>query len=82
MWSGRLSGGKFVVVLVNLDPGKAHNVTGTWSDALPGHVGPSASFAVRDVWGRKDLGVHEGGIALDVDPEDSRMLVLSPPHRS
>ena len=46
---------------------------------LPGHVEPSASFAVRDLWAQQDLGTHEGTIALAVGAEDSRMLTLSPP---
>jgi alpha-galactosidase len=76
VWSGRLSGGRFVVVLVNMDGKSAQNVTASWSDVLPGRPPPTAAFAVRDAWAREGLGIHTGSISLTVAPHDSRMLTL------
>ena len=80
VWSGRLSGGRFVIVLVNLDAAQMHTIVTSWCDVLPGHIEPGASFAVRDLWAQQDLGAYDGEIALAVGAEDSRMLVLSPPN--
>ena len=78
VWTGELSGGRYAVVLVNL------NHTDTvleleWAH-LPGSVPANTSMLVRDLWNTTggDLGAHTASIALMVRTHGCRMLVLKP----
>ena len=79
VWSGALAGDKYALVVVNLNSAQTKNVTIAWNSALPGgSVVATSSFVVRDLWNKVDLGTHAAGMTLEVEPHDSRMLMLAP----
>ena len=67
-----------MLVLVNMHQEDTQRVVATWNESLPGHVHPNASFAVRDVWSKSDMGAHVGSVTVEVQPQDSRMQAKSP----
>ena len=78
VWGGPLSGGDYAVLLLNRSPlinGSKHLITAHWGVlGLP--VGMKMS--VRDVMGRKDVGVRQGSITTYVAPHDVAFFRLSP----
>ena len=58
-----LSDGAYALALWNTG-GAAANVSAAWTLLSPSHTG--SSMTVRDIWNRRDLGVHEGGFSAMV----------------
>ena len=73
-----LSDGTFALALWNT-AATAANVSATWSDLRPDHTG--SSMNVRDIWHRRDLGVHTGGFSAMV-PGHGVTIVKATPGRS
>ena len=73
-WVGPLSGGRFAAALFNRSP-QADRITLEWA-AL--NATDSSRFAVRDIWGAKNLGVFHQEYGATVPPQATLYLILSP----
>ena len=76
VWGGPLSGGDFVVACLNRGSARARITAPFELLEVPG----ASEFAVRDLWTGKDLGVHKGALAVEVQPHDIEIFRLTPPH--
>ncbi|XP_065825986.1 probable alpha-galactosidase [Oscarella lobularis] len=75
VWGGPLSDNAFAAVLLNKDA-KPRNITVQWSDL---NFSSSASYSVRDLWQRKDMGTFtQNYTALDVPVHGVAMIKLTP----
>ena len=72
-----LSDGAFAVALLNTAASVA-NVSVSWGMLAPQHVG---GMAVRDLWGRRELGVHAGGYTATVAGHGVAVLKATPEQR-
>jgi alpha-galactosidase len=68
IWARPLADGTMAVALYNLGWSRTR-VQADWSD-----LGLSGPQSIRDLWQRKDLGIHNGSIAADV-PQHSAVLL-------
>ena len=76
-----LSDGSFAVALWNLGNATA-NVSVSWSDLGPGAwTGGTIAATVRDIWERRDLGVHESGYTAAVPGHGVAIIKATPKHR-
>jgi alpha-galactosidase len=73
-----LSDGAFAIVLWNTAATSA-NVSAAWKFLTPDHTG--ASMNVRDIWNRRDLGMHAGGFSTVV-PGHGVTIVKATPGRN
>lgn len=64
--------GDTVISITNFDGSAAHTAYVPLAEA-----GLTGRYVARDLWARKDLGVVEGALSMDVPPHGSRMVRLS-----
>ena len=70
-----LSDGAYALALWNTG-GAAANVSAAWKLLSPSHTG--SSMTVRDIWNRRDLGVHEGGFSAMVPGHGVTIIKATP----
>ncbi len=73
VWSRPLYDGTTAVGVFNRGR-KAENLTVSWKD-----IGLEGEHPVRDLWARKDLGVHSSGIAVEVPGHGAALLKVGKP---
>lgn len=77
VWGGPLAEGSFVLGLVNRYT-QPLQITAPLSALGIPSIGRNASFTLRDVWDRKDLGRVVGAVSALVPPHDLALFRLSP----
>eukprot|EP00931_Biecheleriopsis_adriatica_P077238 TRINITY_DN50840_c0_g1_i1.p1 TRINITY_DN50840_c0_g1~~TRINITY_DN50840_c0_g1_i1.p1 ORF type:complete len:530 (+),score=97.52 TRINITY_DN50840_c0_g1_i1:227-1591(+) len=78
VWGGPLSGGDFVIALLNRGSENA-TMQAEFSDLTDAgaEVAPEATFSVRDLTLHRDLGKRSGAFSADVPARDIRVFKLS-----
>jgi alpha-galactosidase len=74
VWAGALSGGRWAVALFNRSPSD-DVIALKWADV---GLAPGAAFAVRDIWGVRDLGTFSSDFSRPVPAHATVYLVLTP----
>jgi len=74
VWAGELSNGAWALVLLNRGTAAA-NITATWASF---GVASSKSFAVRDLWQKKDMGTFTDHYTASANPHGVVMVKLTP----
>jgi len=74
VWAGRLSGGKYSIVLLNRSEQRG-KITALWSDI---GIHNNAKFIVRDLWRHYDMGTYSGKFEADVESHGVIMVTLVP----
>ena len=77
VWGGPLAGGAYVLALLNRWT-QPLNISAPFAALGLPSVGEATSFAVRDVFNRKDLGRAAGKVHATVPPHDMALFRLSP----
>ena len=73
-----LCDGAFAFALLNTGA-LAANVSVSWDAVTPHQVPePSRAMAVRDLWGRRDVGVHVGGYTVPVAGHGVAIIKATP----
>jgi hypothetical protein len=76
VWGMRNADGTYTVALFNLGSRPA-DVAATWTS-----FGFDDRAQVRDLWNRRDLGLHDGGISARLPAHGSRLFRVTPPATS
>eukprot|EP01079_Euglenida_sp_SAG-EU17-18_P011582 gene11582-2108_t len=71
VWARHLSDGRVAVAMPNLGS-KKQAINLCFAD-----LGLTGQVSVRDVWAKKDAGLHTGNYSSDVDTHDTALLILS-----
>lgn len=72
-------GGNVTAALLINRGGSAGDVSCAWAAIAPGVLSNTSRAAVRDLWGRVDLGVFEGGFtAHGLQPHASMLVTVTP----
>jgi len=79
VWAGPLSAGNFGHVILVLNEGaNSTSVTIPWSAIPQLQNSTKASYNVRDIWARKNLGIVQTGITLAaINSHQTKVLILS-----
>jgi alpha-galactosidase len=74
-WWAPLSGGRHALALFNRSP-SADVIAVSWKQ-LPG-LQPATRVLVRDVWSKRDAGIHQDGFSITVPAHGTSLFVLTP----
>jgi hypothetical protein len=77
LWGGPLSGGAWVLGMLNTGTTNA-TISAPFSALEAAGIGPTTSFCVRDVWARKTLGSFKGSFSAQVTTHDLGVYKLTP----
>jgi hypothetical protein len=75
VWVGPLADSKWAVALLNRDPTTVATITVDFSSI---NATAGSSFAVRDIWEAKDVGVFKSSYTATVEPYAVAYVILTP----
>jgi alpha-galactosidase len=74
IWAKKLKGNRVAVLLLNRNAQETKPITVAWKD-----IGLAGKVQVKDVFGKKELGVLETSLAKQTPPHAGWFLLLSSP---